>query len=284
MESIVLKLQEVAAFYGLKIVAALVILVLGRIVAGTLRRLLRKAMTHGGVEPTLIAFVSSLVYMGVMAIVLIAALGKLGVQTTSFIAVIGAAGLAIGLAFQGTLSNLAAGVLLIVFSPFRLKDFIEAGGTSGFVQEIGVFSTVVKSVDNKKIILPNAQVIGGVIINHTAEDIRRVDIIAGVGYGENLDVVRKTLEEILAGEALVLKDPAPMIVVAELAESSVNIAVRPWVKTSDYWTVWFSVHEAIKKGFDAKGISIPFPQRDLHLEMPEKMLHLLNHRGPENLS
>jgi len=275
MESIVVKLQEWLAFYGLKVVAALVILVLGRIIAGIVRRLLRNVMVKGKVEPTLIAFVCSVVYVGLMAFVIIAALGKLGMQTTSFIAVLGAAGLAVGLALQGSLANFASGVLLVIFTPFKVGHFVEAGGSQGIVEEIGIFCTVIKSVDNKRIIIPNAQVTGGTIINHTAEEIRRVDLVAGVGYGDNLDEVRKALEEVLANEPMVLKSPAPTIAVSELGESSVNFVVRPWVKTSDYWSTWFALHEAIKKSFDAKGISIPFPQRDLHLNMPGEGLNAL---------
>jgi len=273
MESIVMKLQEWLAFYGLKVVAALVILVLGRIAAGILRRVLRNIMVKGKVEPTLISFVCSVVYVGLMAFVIIAALGKLGMQTTSFIAVLGAAGLAVGLALQGSLANFASGVLLVVFTPFKVGHFVEAGGTQGTVKEIGMFSTVIKSVDNKRIIIPNAQVTGGIIVNHTAEDIRRVDLVAGVGYGDNLDEVRQTLEDILKNEPMVLESPAPTIAVSELGESSVNFVVRPWVKTADYWSTWFSLQEAIKKSFDAKGISIPFPQRDLHLNLPENGLN-----------
>ncbi|BCS98709.1 mechanosensitive ion channel protein [Desulfoluna limicola] len=275
MESIVVKLQEWLAFYGLKVVAALAILVLGRIAAGIVRRLLRKVMTKGKVEPTLISFVCSVVYVGVLAFVVIAALGQLGVQTASFIAVLGAAGLAIGLALQGSLANFASGVLMVIFTPFKVGDFVEAGGGVGTVEEIGIFSTMIKSVDNKKIIIPNAQVTGGVIINHTAEKIRRVDLVAGVSYGDNLDLVKKTLEEVMAAEPRVLQTPAPKIAVSELGDSSVNFVVRPWVNTHEYWDVRFALQEAIKKAFDAKGISIPFPQRDLHLDMPKEVLRVI---------
>ncbi|WP_300668482.1 mechanosensitive ion channel domain-containing protein [Desulfoluna sp.] len=278
MESIVVKLQEWLAFYGLKVVAALIILVLGRIAAGVVRRLLRNVMTKGRVEPTLISFVCSVVYVGLMAFVIIAALGKLGMQTTSFIAVLGAAGLAVGLALQGSLANFASGVLLVIFTPFKVGNFVEAGGSAGVVDEIGIFSTIIKSPDNKRIIIPNAQVTGGIIINHTAEEIRRVDLVAGVGYGDDLDLVRKTLEEVLAGEPMILESPAPTIAVSELGESSVNFVVRPWVKTTDYWTVWFALHEAIKKSFDAKGISIPFPQHDLHFDMPKEGFKVASER------
>lgn len=279
MESIVVKLQEWLAFYGLKVVAALIILVMGRIAAGLIRRVIRKVMTKSKMEPTLISFVCSVVYVGIMAFVVIASLGKLGVQTTSFIAVLGAAGLAIGLALQGSLSNFASGVLLVIFTPFKVGDFIEAGGASGSVSEVGIFSTIIKSTDNKKIIIPNAQVTGGTIINHTSEDVRRVDLVAGVGYGDDLDLVREALEAVLAAEPRVLKNPEFTIAVSELGDNSVNFVVRPWVKTADYWGTWFALHEAIKKSFDAKGITIPFPQHDLHLDMPTEAFRALAREG-----
>jgi len=173
--------------------------------------------------------------------------------------------LAIGLALQGSLANFAAGVLMIIFKPFRVGDYIEGGGVAGAVEEIGIFTTELKSPDNRKIIVPNAKMTSDNIVNYTAKEIRRVDIVAGVSYGDDLDQVRKVLESLLAKDERILKDPAPTIGVLELADSSVNIAVRPWVKTSDYWDVFFATQESIKKQFDAAGISIPFPQRDVHL-------------------
>jgi small conductance mechanosensitive channel len=267
MEAILIKGQEFLAFYGLKVVAALAIFVIGRVAAGMLRGVLKKMMEKGQVEPTLISFVCSVSYVGMLAFVIIAALGKLGVQTASFVAVLGAAGLAVGLALQGSLSNFASGVLLVIFTPFKVGDYVEAGGTSGTVEEISIFSTIIKSPDNKRIIVPNASVTGDNIINHTANDQRRVDLVVGVGYGDDIDLVRRTLQDILAKDARLLAEPAPTIGIVELAESSVNFVVRPWVKTADYWSVYFDLHEAIKKTFDERGISIPFPQRDLHLTM-----------------
>jgi small conductance mechanosensitive channel len=204
-----------------------------------------------------------------MAFVIIAAVGKLGVQTASFVAVIGAAGLAVGLALQGSLANFAAGVLMVIFKPFKVGDFIEAGGSTGVVEEIGIFTTELKSPDNKKIIVPNAKVTGDNIINYTAKDKRRVDIVAGVSYSSDLDKVRKVLEEILSGDDRILQEPAPTISVLELANSSVNFAVRPWVKPADYWDVFFAIQEKIKKSFDAEGIAIPFPQHDVHIYKAE---------------
>jgi small conductance mechanosensitive channel len=221
------------------------------------------------VDETLVSFIVNLTYIVLMTFIIIAALGQLGVQTASFVAVLGAAGLAVGLALQGSLANFAAGVLMIIFKPFKVGDFIEAGGTSGVVEEIGIFTTELKSPDNKKVIIPNAKVTGDNIVNYTAKDKRRVDIIAGVSYEDDLDKVRKVLEEIITDDERILEDPSPTIGVLELADSSVNFVVRPWVKTADYWDVFFSTQEKIKKRFDAEGITIPFPQRDVHVYKTE---------------
>jgi len=269
MENIIAKLQEIGAVYGLKIIAAVLILVVGRMVALGLKKLLRRIMLKSKVYETLVLFATSLGYVALMAFIIIAALAQLGIQTASLVAIIGAAGLAIGLALQGSLSNFAAGVLMLIFKPFNVGDFIEGGGVSGAVEEIGIFNTELKSPDNKKIIVPNAKMTGDNIVNYTAKDCRRVDIVAGVGYGDDLDKVRNVLEDILSGEERILKDPAPTIGVLELADSSVNFAVRPWVKTADYWDVYFAMQESIKKRFDAEGISIPFPQQDVHLYKSE---------------
>jgi small conductance mechanosensitive channel len=265
MEQIFLKLQEWIALYGLKVIAAAVILIVGLFAAKGIRAIIRRMLQRGHVDETLVSFVSSLCYFGIMAFVIIAALGQLGVQTASFVAIVGAAGLAIGLALQGSLGNFAAGVLMIIFKPFKVGDYIEGGGVDGLVEEIGIFTTELKSLDNKKIIVPNAKMTGGNIVNYTAKDIRRVDLVAGVSYKDDLDKVKKVLEGILAADGRILKDPAPTIGVLALAESSVNFAVRPWVKTSDYWDVFFAIQENIKKQFDAEGIRIPFPQQDVHL-------------------
>ncbi|MEA3471365.1 MAG: mechanosensitive ion channel [Thermodesulfobacteriota bacterium] len=269
MENIITQLQEFGALYGLKIVAAVLILIVGRFIALGVKKLLRKIMLRGKVDETLVGFVTNLAYVALMAFVIIAAINKLGIQTASFIAVLATAGLAIGLALQGSLSNFAAGVLMLIFKPFRVGDFIEGSGASGIVEEIGIFTTVLKSPDNKKIIVPNAAMTSGNIINYTANDCRRVDIVAGVSYGEDLDKVRSVLEDILSSDDRILKDPAPTIGVLELADSSVNFAVRPWVKPADYWNVFFATQESIKKCFDAEGISIPFPQQDVHLYKSE---------------
>jgi small conductance mechanosensitive channel len=190
---------------------------------------------------------------------------KLGIPTASFVAVVGAAGLAVGFALQGSLANFAAGVLLVLFKPIRVGDYVEAGGVSGTVEEIQIFATKLKSPDNKAIIVPNGKVMGDNIINYTMKETRRVDLVAGVSYSDDLNKTQKVIEEILAADSRVLKDPAPTVAVLELADSSVNFAVRPWVKTAEYWDLYFDLQKAIKERFDAEGISIPFPQRDVHL-------------------
>ncbi len=263
------KLQEWIALYGLKVIAAAAILVIGYFAAIGIRGFIRRMLRRSRVDETLVSFITSVSYVAIMAFIIIAAVGKLGVQTASFVAVIGAAGLAVGLALQGSLANFAAGVLMVIFKPFKVGDFIEAGGSTGVVEEIGIFTTEIKSPDNKKIIVPNAKVTGDNIINYTAKDKRRVDIIAGVSYSSDLDKVRKVLEEILSGDDRILQEPAPTISVLELADSSVNFAVRPWVKTGDYWDVFFAIQEKIKKSFDAEGIAIPFPQHDVHIYKAE---------------
>lgn len=265
MEQIGLKLQEWIALYGLKVIAAIAILVIGTFAAKIVRSIIRRLLQKSRVDEMLVSFIASLSYVALMAFIIIAALGKLGVQTASFVAVLAAAGLAIGLALQGSLANFAAGVLMIIFKPFKVGDLIEAGGTFGVVEGIGIFTTELKTADNRQVIVPNAKVTGDNIVNFSTKGQRRVDLVAGVSYSDNLDKVRKVLEEILAEDERILKDPAPTIGVLELADSSVNFAVRPWAKVEDYWGVFFDTQEKIKKRFDAEGISIPFPQRDVHM-------------------
>jgi small conductance mechanosensitive channel len=263
--NIIPNLQAFAALYGLKIIAALVIFVVGRWVARALRNVAKKMMVKGDVDETLISFVGNLTYITLLAFVIIAALNQLGIQTTSFIAVIGAAGLAIGLALQGSLANFAAGVLMIIFRPFKAGDFIEGAGVAGVVEGVQIFATQLKTPDNKTIIVPNAKMMSDNITNYSAKDTRRVDMVIGVGYGDDLKKVREILEDILAKDDRILEDPAPTIGVLELGDNSVNFAVRPWVKTEDYWGAYFDVTETVKRRFDEEGISIPYPQRDVHL-------------------
>lgn len=265
MEQVVLKLQEWIALYGLKVIAAIAIVLIGRIAAKVIRGIIRRMLQRVHLDDMLVSFVSSICYVGIMAFVVIAAIGQLGVQTASFVVVLGSAGLAVGLALQGSLANFAAGVLMIIFKPFKVGDYIEGGGVAGVVEQIGIFTTELKSPDNKKIIVPNGKITGDNIINYTAKEIRRVDIVAGVSYKDDLDKVKNVLADILAKDDRVLKDPAPTVGVLELADSSVNFVVRPWVKTADYWDVFFATQESIKKRFDSEGICIPFPQQDVHI-------------------
>lgn len=269
MQDILVKLQEWTVLYGLKLIAAVAIFIIGRLAAKTARTLVTRVLEKARVDPTLSSFVTSLTYVAILVFVVIAALGQLGVQTASFVAVLAAAGLAVGLALQGSLSNFAAGVLMIIFKPFKIGDFIEAGGADGVVEQIGIFTTELKTADNKRVIVPNSKAIGDCIINYSTNAERRVDLVASVGYLEDIDKVRCVLEQILAADPRILKDPAPTIGVLKLAESSVDFAVRPWVKNGDYWDVFFALQEQIKKQFDAQGIVIPFPQQDVHLHQPK---------------
>jgi small conductance mechanosensitive channel len=258
-------IQEFAVEYGIKIVAAVLIFIIGRWIAGLVKRLIGRLMAKREVDETIAIFVSNIAYAALLIFVIIAAIGKLGIQTGSFIAIIGAAGLAIGLALQGSLANFAAGFLIILFRPFKKGDFIEAGGSAGIVEEIQVFTTLLKTPDNKVIIVPNSNVLGGNITNFTARDTRRVDFVFGVSYSDDLKEVREVIQAVISEDERIHKDPEPMIVVSELADSSVNFTVRVWANTSDYWGVFFDTTETMKVRFDAKGISIPFPQRDLHM-------------------
>jgi small conductance mechanosensitive channel len=257
--------KENALEFGIALITAIVIFYVGRIVVRLVTRALRKVMNARDVDPTLVSFISNLVNMILMVIVAIAAIGALGVQTTSFIAILGAAGLAVGLALQGSLSNFASGVLIIIFRPYKVGDWVEAAGISGTVEEVQILTTILKTGDNKKVIVPNSQIMGSIITNYSANDTRRVDMVFGVSYSDDLDKVRSVLEELIAADDRILDEPAPTIAVSELADSSVNFVVRPWVKTSDYWGVFFDLTEAVKKRFDKEGISIPFPQQEIHL-------------------
>jgi small conductance mechanosensitive channel len=257
--------RDLIAAFGLKVVAAIAILVIGRWIAKGLTNLARRAMDKAKTDEMLGRFIGNLVYVALLTFVVLAAINQLGVQTTSFIAVIGAAGLAIGLALQGSLANLAAGVLIILFRPYKVGNYIEGGGVAGTVEEVQIFTTLLKSPDNKTIIVPNGQMMGGTITNYSARTERRIDLVVGVGYDADLDKTRQVLTEILKADQRILEEPAPVIGIVELADSSVNLVVRPWVKTTDYWPVYFDLNERIKKRFDAEGITIPFPQRDVHI-------------------
>ena len=258
-------LQTKGVDFGINLLIALAIFYFGKMAISLVVRGLRKVMRRQEVDKTLETFVCNLVRMVLLVVVIIAAIGQLGIETTSFIAIFGAAGLAVGLALQGSLSNFAAGVLIVLFRPYRVGDFVEAAGISGVVEQVQILTTVLKTGDNKQIIVPNGQIMDSIITNYSANDTRRVDMVVGVSYDDNLDKVRSTIEELVAAEERVLDEPACTIAVSALADSSVNFVVRPWVKTSDYWGVMFDMTEAIKKRFDREGISFPFPQQDVHL-------------------
>ncbi len=252
------------------VVVALIIFYGGRWIVGLAVGALRKVMQRQEIDKTLETFVCNLVRMALMVVVIIAAISALGIQTASFIAIFGAAGLAVGLALQGSLSNFAAGVLIVLFRPYKVGDWIEAAGISGSVEQVQILTTILKTGDNKQIIVPNSQIMDSIITNYSANDTRRVDMVVGVSYDDDLDKVRKTIEELVAAEDRIRDEPACTIAVSELADSSVNFVVRPWVKTSDYWGVMFDLTEAIKKRFDQDGISFPFPQQDVHLYKASK--------------
>ena len=259
------QVYQVITMYGLKFLAAIAIFVVGRWIARRFAGLSEKAMNRMEADPTLVGFVRKLVYVLLLTVVIMAAIAQVGIQTTSFIAILGAAGFAIGLALQGSLANFAAGVLLIIFRPFKVGDFVEAAGISGVVEALQIFTTTLRTGDNKTIIVPNGQIGSGVIVNYSTKDTRRVDLTFGVGYGDDIDHVRSVIKQVLDADDRVLRDPAYTIAVAELADSSVNFAVRPWAKSSDYWPLVFDLNEAIKKRFDKEGISIPYPQQDVYI-------------------
>jgi small conductance mechanosensitive channel len=251
--------------YGIKVVGAILILLIGRFVAGLVRRGVRDVMTKRGADQGLIGFVASLAYAGVMIFTVLAALAKFGIQTASFVAVLGAAGFAVGFALQGSLSNFASGVMLLVFRPFKVGDVVEAGGVKGKVTDIAIFSTTITTPDNVKIIAPNSKIYGDVITNYNGYDTRRVDWTVGIGYDANIDDAKRVLMEVLNGDSRVLKDPDPVILLTEMADSSINLSVRAWAKAADYWNLYFECNQAFKETLDANGIDIPFPQRVVHM-------------------
>jgi small conductance mechanosensitive channel len=251
--------------WGLKIVAALAILVIGNWLAKKIAAIFVKMMDRNEVDVTLTKFLKNIIYYALLTAVVIAAAGQLGINTTSFLTVVGAAGLVIGLALKDSLANFSAGVMLILFRPFKVGDVVNVAGETGTVEEITIFNTVMNTADNQKKIIPNGIVASGTITNITANDTRRIDMIFGIGYGDNIKAAEQVFTEIIKAESRVLSDPEPTVAVAELADSSVNFVVRPWVKTDDYWAVKFELTEKIKLALDEAGISIPFPQQDVHM-------------------
>lgn len=262
--------QEYILPWAISIGLALAIFIAGRWIAKVLNNLLVRILRKTRMDKMLINFIASISHALMLLFVVVAALGELGVDTTSLIALIGAAGLAIGLSLQDSLKNFAAGVMLIVFRPFREGDFVEAGGVSGIVEQITIFNSIFRTGDNREIILPNGKIYSDSIVNYSKRDTRRVDMVFGIGYGDDLLKAKRILMDILQQDERVLKDPAPTVNVAALADSSVNFNVRPWVKTADYWPVLWDTTEKVKLEFDRQGISIPFPQMDVHLHSEKK--------------
>jgi small conductance mechanosensitive channel len=250
---------------GMNLMLAALIFLIGRWGAKLVTNMVRKALARTDMEDTLERFLCNIIYTALLAVVVVAAIGQLGVETTSLLAILGAAGLAIGLSLQGSLSNFASGVLIIAFRPYKVGDWIEAGGEAGSVEEVQIFTTVLKSSDNKRIIVPNSQIMSGTITNYSANGTRRVDLVASIGYDDDIDTAYRVLREILESDERILKDPAPSVMLNQLADSSVNFIVRPWVNSSDHWGVYNDVTEQIKRRFDAAGLSIPYPQQDVHM-------------------
>ena len=257
--------KELVITYGIKVLAAIAIFIIGKMIAKWVKKLVIKVMKKADVDQIIIGFTSSIAYIAMLAFVVVAALGQLGIQATSFIAILGAAGLAIGLALQGSLANFAAGFLMIIFRPFKVGDVVEAAGVTGKVNAIHIFTTTLTTPDNKTIIIPNAKLGGDNIINYSTQATRRVDLTVGVSYDADLKEVRTILEDIVSKDARILSDPEHQIAVAELADNSVNFVVRVWVESADYWGVFFDTTEAVKVRLDQAGIGIPYPQRDVHV-------------------
>ena len=256
--------------HGLNILIAILTFIIGRIIARKLAELTRTVMLKANVDETLRGFLRNIVYYALLAAVVVMALGQAGLNITSFLAVLGAAGLAVGLALKDSLSNFAAGVMLIMLNFFKKGDYVTVAGESGTVVAVKIFNTVLNTPDNRQIIIPNSSILSNSITNVSANDTRRVDLVVGIGYEDDLRKARTVLEKIIADEPRVLAEPAPTIAVSELADSSVNFVVRPWVKSSDYWSVYWDLTEKVKLTFDAEGISIPFPQTDVHLYPTEQ--------------
>ncbi len=265
MDQLTQKLTAWATQYGVRLLMGLAVFLIGKWLAAWARKLIENSMRKAKSDPTLITFVGHLSYILMMAVIIIAALGAIGIQTTSLVAILGAAGLAVGLALQGSLANFAAGVLLVLFRPFKVGDLIEGAGVLGKVEELQIFTTKLLTPDNKTVYVPNAKLSGGNIINYSAEATRRVDLVVGISYDDDIRKAKEVLLDVLKQDERVLDDPAPTVAVSELADSSVNLVVRPWVKSEDYWDVYFAVTEAAKLKLEEAGITIPYPQQDVHL-------------------
>ncbi len=261
---------QYGAEYGLKIIGALIIFYVGRLVAKGLRDLIEKALMLQNVEVTLIHFARSSVYYALMAVVILAAIGNLGIQTTSFMAILGAAGLAVGLALKDTLANIGSAVVILVFRPFKVGDYVNAGGAEGTVDKISLFTTTISPVDNRLIIVPNSAITAGNITNFSTKAVRRVDHTVGIAYDEDIKKAKEVMYGVIAKSSRTLSDPEPLVAVKELADSSVNFTVRAWVNSADYWPAYFEIIEEVKYALDEAGITIPFPQMDIHMDKGEQ--------------
>ena len=265
MESFGQHIIVLLATYGMSVLGAIVILVLGWIAARIGRRIIGRLLERSRVDLTVVSFASSLVYFLILTLTVLVTLAKFGVQTTSFVAILGAAGFAVGFALQGALANFAAGVLILILHPFRVGDYIMGGGQEGTVKEITLFTTVLATMDNIKVLIPNGKLFGDVVRNVTAYDTRMVDLLVGISYGADIQKAYHVITELMKQDARILPDPAPQVAVSELGESSVKFVIRPWVKTEDYWPVKFDLTRRIKEAFDKNSIEIPFPQRTIHI-------------------
>lgn len=264
-QEIVPELKKYLTEFGVHIISAIAIIILGFWLSKSVVKIFKKILVKKDVDPTLVGFLTSAAKFILYFFVIIAAVSQLGIETTSLIAALGAAGLAIGLALQGSLSNVAAGFMLIIFRQIKVGQLVEAAGVSGTVEKVGIFNTSMVTVDNKVIYIPNSKLINDNIINYSEKEIRRIDLVFGISYKDDIDKAKNIIHKILDTDEKILKDPKPIVVVGELADSSVNIFVRPWVKTTDVLEVRFRLTETVKKKFDEEKISIPFPQRDVHI-------------------
>jgi small conductance mechanosensitive channel len=269
-ETIAAMAQTVMVNWGLKVLGAIVVVILGRMVAGSLRKATSRLMDRTQTDPTLSKFLSSLAYYLILVVAVVAALGMVGIQMASVLTILATAGLAVGLALQGTLSNVAAGVMLLIFRPFKVGDFIEAGGgAKGTVDSIGLFATSLNTPDNVHIVVPNSAIYGGTISNYSHHPIRRIDMVMGISYDDDIGLAVKTIKEVLDGESRVLDEPAYQVAVAELADSSVNLVVRPWVNAGEYWPTRFDLTRTLKERLEEAGCSIPYPQQDVYVHQAD---------------
>jgi small conductance mechanosensitive channel len=256
---------EVLQVYGLRVLAAIAILIIGRILAGMVRAGVNRALGRAKIDVSVVRFLGNLGFALVMTFTVVAALSKFGVETASIVGVLAAAGFAVGLALQGSLGNFSSGVMILLFRPFRVGDYVQVAGVGGTVKEVQLFNTVLATPDNVMVVVPNGKVYGDIISNYSAYDTRRMDLAIGISYDADIGRAMAAAQEVVKGEARILPDPEPMVVVSELADSSVNLIVRVWTQGADYWNVKFDTQRALKEAFDASGIEIPFPQRVVHL-------------------